>query len=187
MRVISGKARGHTLRSPAGLDTRPTTDRVKEAIFNIIQTRLHDSLVIDIFAGSGSLGIEALSRNANKAYFIDKSRASRKAISDNLEKTNLVDRAEIICLDALMGIEKLGKKGIKAKIIFLDPPYSKGFIRATLEKIFSSNILMEDSIVILEHSKKDEVPNKIYNLVKYRTNTYGDVAVSFYQLEEETK
>lgn len=185
MRVISGKARGHTLKAPQGLNTRPTADRVKESIFNIIQTKLYDSIVVDLFAGSGNMGIEALSRNASKAYFIDNNKNSIQSIRENLKKTNLVNSSEIMQLDVLSAIEKLSIKGVKANIIFLDPPYSKGFIEPTLEMVFSSNILQSDGIVVVEHEKTDEVPNSIHNLEKYRTNKYGDVAVSFYKLEEE--
>lgn len=187
MRVISGKARGHALKAPKGQHTRPTADRVKESIFNIIQTKIFGSIVVDLFAGSGNLGIEALSRGAKKAYFIDNSKNSIQSINENLKKTALSNNSEIIHGDVLKGIGRLHTLGIKAHIIFLDPPYSKGFIEPTLETIFSSNILKQNGIVIVEHNAKDTVPNNIHTLTKYRTSLYGDVAVSFYQLEEEIR
>lgn len=185
MRVISGKAKGHTLKTAKGFNTRPTADRVKESIFNIIQTKVYDSIVIDLFAGSGNLGIEALSRNANKAYFIDNNRNSIQSIRENLKKTSLINNSEIIQMDVLSGIIKLSEYKIKANIIFLDPPYSKELIKPTLEAIFFYNILQPDGIVIVEHNIKDKVPNNVHNLKRYRTNRYGDVAISFYRLEEE--
>ncbi|HZK57827.1 MAG TPA: 16S rRNA (guanine(966)-N(2))-methyltransferase RsmD [Clostridia bacterium] len=185
MRVISGKARGHTLKSSGGLDIRPTTDRVKESIFNIIQTRLCGSVIIDLFAGSGGLGIEALSRNADKAYFIDSNKNSIQTIRENLKKTNLINNSKVVRADALNGIIGLSQHKVKADIIFLDPPYSKGFIEPTLEAILSYDILQSDGIVIVEHNTKDEAPDNIHKLKKYRTNRYGDIAVSFYRLGEE--
>ncbi|MFW5649071.1 MAG: 16S rRNA (guanine(966)-N(2))-methyltransferase RsmD [Candidatus Alkaliphilus sp. MAG34] len=185
MRVISGKARGHTLKTSKDLNTRPTTDRVKESIFNIIQRELCGSVVIDLFAGSGGLGIEALSRNADKAYFIDSNKNSIQIIKENLNKTDLINNSKVIRADVLNGIMKLSRHKIKAHIIFLDPPYSKGFIEPTLEAILSYNILQPDGIIVVEHDAKDGAPNNIHKLKKYRTNRYGDTAVSFYRLGEE--
>ncbi|MBU5677374.1 16S rRNA (guanine(966)-N(2))-methyltransferase RsmD [Alkaliphilus sp. MSJ-5] len=185
MRVISGKARGHALKAPQGLNTRPTADRVKESIFNIVQSKLYGSIVIDLFAGSGNLGIESLSRNASKAYFIDNNKNSIQSIRENLKKTNLGNSSIVIQMDVLSAIKKLSTQGVKANIIFLDPPYSKGFVAPTLEDIFSFEILQSDGIVVVEHNKTDEIPESVHNLQKYRTNNYGDVAVSFYELREE--
>lgn len=184
MRVISGKARGHTLKAPKGLNMRPTADRVKESVFNIIKEKLYNSIVIDLFAGSGSLGIEALSRDAHKAYFIDNNRNSIRLIRQNLEKTGLINNSEIVHMDALNAIVRLSERRVKANIIFLDPPYLKGFIEPTLETIFFYNILQPDGIIIVEHDIKDRVPDSVHELKKYRTNRYGDIAISFYRLEE---
>jgi len=185
MRVISGKARGQSLKAPEGLNTRPTADRVKESIFNIIQSRLYDSVVIDLFAGSGNLGIESLSRNASKVYFIDNNKSSIQSIRENLKKTNLAESSIVIQMDVVSAIEKLNSQGVKANIIFLDPPYSKGLVEPTLDGILSFELLQHDGIVVVEHKRNDEIPNNIHNLQKYRTNNYGDVAVSFYELREE--
>ena len=184
MRVISGKAKGHTLKTTKGLNMRPTADRVKESIFNIIKTDLYDSIVIDLFAGSGSLGIEALSRDAGKAYFIDNNKNSIRLIRQNLGKTGLINNSEIVHMDALNGIIMLSEHGVKADIIFLDPPYLKGFIEPVLETISFYNILQPDGIIIVEHDVKDRVPDDVHGLKKYRTNRYGDVAISFYRPEE---
>ncbi len=185
MRVISGKARGQALRAPEGLNTRPTTDRVKESIFNIIQTRLYDSIIIDLFAGSGNLGIESLSRNASKAYFIDNNKNSIESIKENLKKTKLENDSIVIQMDVVSAMKKLSLENVKANIIFLDPPYSKGFVAPILNEIVSLQLLDNDGIVIVEHKKTDEIPESIHNLQKYRTNHYGDIAVSFYELREE--
>jgi len=153
MRVISGKARGTSLKAPEGLNTRPTTDRVKESVFNIIQSRLYDSVVIDLFSGSGNLGIESLSRNANKAYFIDNNKDSIQSIKENLKKTNLIDNSIVMQMDILSAMNKLSNQGVKANIIFLDPPYSKGLVAPTLDGIFSFELLQNDGIVVVEHKK----------------------------------
>lgn len=185
MRVISGKARGQSLKAPEGLNTRPTADRVKESIFNVIQSRLYDSIVIDLFSGSGNLGIESLSRNASKGYFIDNNKNSIQSITENLKKTNLIHDSIVIQMDVLSAIKKLNTQSVKADIIFLDPPYSKGLVTPTLDGIFSFNLLQDDGIVVVEHKKIDDIPESIGNLQKYRTNNYGDIAVSFYELREE--
>lgn len=185
MRIISGKARGHALKAPKGLNTRPTTDRVKESIFNIIQSRLNESVVIDLFSGSGNLGIESLSRNANKAYFVDNNINSINSINENLKKTSLIDSSVVYQMDVIAAIEKIANQNIKADIIFLDPPYSKNLVTPILEKIFCSEILHLDGIIIVEHRKTDEVPSNINGLQKYRTKKYGDIAVSFYELRKE--
>lgn len=184
MRVISGRAKGHTLKASKGLNMRPTADRVKESIFNIIKTELYDSIVIDLFAGSGSLGIEALSRGAHKAYFIDNNRNSIRLIGQNLKKTGLIDDSEIIHMDASNAIIRLSKQRVKADIIFLDPPYLRGLIEPTLRTILFYNILQSDGIIIVEHDIKDRVPDNVHELKRHRTNRYGDVAISFYRLEE---
>lgn len=185
MRVISGKARGQALKAPEGLNTRPTTDRVKESIFNIIQSRIYDSVVVDLFSGSGNLGIESLSRNASKAYFIDHNKNSIASIKENLMKTKLNSNAIVMHMEVSAAIERLGKENVKAKLIFLDPPYSKEFVEPTLKQIIAFELLDLDGIVIVEHKKSDKIPEHVCNLYNYRTNHYGDVAVSFYELREE--
>ena len=146
--------------------------------------RICNSIVIDLFAGSGSLGIEALSRDASKVYFIDNNRNSIQSIKENLKKTGLIKYSKVIHTCASSGIIELNKNKVRADIIFLDPPYSRGFIEPVLKSIFHYNILQPDGIIILEHNIKDEPPNNAHKLKKYRTNKYGNVAVSFYRIEE---
>lgn len=185
MRVISGKVRGHTLKAPKGLNTRPTTDRVKESIFNIIQLKLEGSIVIDLFSGSGNLGIEALSRNSNKAYFIDNNKTSINSINENLKRTNFINNSIVFHMDVIAAIEKLRRENIKADIIFLDPPYSQGLVTPVLEKVSYSKILNPEGIIIVEHMKTDEIPDNIKDLQKYRIKKYGDIVVSFYEIRKE--
>ncbi|SHJ58635.1 16S rRNA (guanine(966)-N(2))-methyltransferase RsmD [Tepidibacter formicigenes] len=184
MRVISGSARGLKLKSPKGMDVRPTTDRVKESVFNIINNRLIDSFVLDIFSGTGSLGIEALSRGAQKCTFIDSSKESIKVIKENIEKARVNDKSEVILSDAISAINKLGVRRDKFDIIFMDPPYLKNLIEPVLEEISKKNILEEDGIIIVEHDTKDELLEEINNLYKYREKKYGNTTISFFALEE---
>ena len=125
MRVISGSARGTTLHSIDDINTRPTLDRVKESLFNIIQNQVEDAVVLDLFAGSGAIGIEFLSRGAEKVYFCDKSPKAVDMIKKNLDKTKLKDKATILNNDYIDCIDKI--KNIKFDIIFLDPPYKENF------------------------------------------------------------
>ena len=132
MRVISGSARGTTLHSIDDINTRPTLDRVKESLFNIIQNQVEDAVVLDLFAGSGAIGIEFLSRGAEKVYFCDKSPKAVDMIKKNLDKTKLKDKATILNNDYIDCIDKI--KNIKFDIIFLDPPYKENFSKQAIKK-----------------------------------------------------
>ncbi|MCC5911984.1 MAG: 16S rRNA (guanine(966)-N(2))-methyltransferase RsmD [Clostridiaceae bacterium] len=185
MRIIAGKARGHRLETPSNLKIRPTTDRIKESIFNIIQKHLYDSIVIDLFSGTGNLGIEALSRNSNKAYFVDNSQESIDIIKSNLDKTRLRDQGEVIRGDVRVALNKIASKGVQADIIFMDPPYKKGLVIPTLEGIQSANLLKASGIIVIDHDKTEDLPEEINELIKYRSKGYGNTTVSFYKQKEE--
>lgn len=180
MRVISGTARGTRLYSPKGTDVRPTSDRVKESLFNIIGDATRDALVLDLFAGSGALGIESLSRGARRAYFVDQNREAVSSVSKNLELTKLADRANIIKADALRALEHFSRDALKFDLIFLDPPYriSVSFLDAILDKL-ASDLLSDDGLLILEHSAKTN-PSEPEGLRIGMTRAYGDTAVTLY-------
>lgn len=182
MRVISGTARGMRLQTPKGLSTRPTTDRVKESMFNIISFRIRESRVLDIFAGSGALGIEALSRGADSCTFVDSSRESICVINENLQKARLDDRADVISSKVESALSRMS--GEKFDMIFMDPPYCKGFIEPVLLFIVDNNILDADGIVVVEHDSNDKTPESIKTLVKSDERTYGGTTISFYELED---
>ncbi|SHH09454.1 16S rRNA (guanine(966)-N(2))-methyltransferase RsmD [Tepidibacter thalassicus] len=184
MRVISGSARGLKLKSPKGMDVRPTTDRVKESVFNIINNRLMDSFVLDVFSGTGSLGIEALSRGAQKCIFVDLSKESIKIIKENVQKARFDEKSEIILSDAINAINKLAARKNKFDIIFMDPPYLKNLIEPVLEEISKKNILENNGIIIVEHDTKDKLSEKINNIYMYREKKYGNTTISFFALEE---
>ena len=150
MRVIAGKARRLQLKAPEGMDTRPTADRVKESLFNMINPDLYGCSFLDLFSGSGAIGIEAISRDADKAVFVDKSTVCADIIKANLEFTKLSENAEIITDDICSAIAELGVRGEKFDIIFMDPPYNHELERQVLEYLQDSSILDENTLIIVE-------------------------------------
>lgn len=154
MRVISGSAKRHNLKTIEGLNTRPTTDRIKETLFNIIPMDLSDICFLDLFSGSGAIGIEALSRGAKKAIFVDSNSMCTEVIKDNLEHTKLKDKGLVLTSEVNTAIEELNRKE-KFDIIFMDPPYDKGFINLTLKKILRCDILKDISYIIIESSQNE--------------------------------
>lgn len=175
MRVITGSARGRKLRAPDGMDTRPTTDLVKEAVFSVIQFIVPYASVLDLFAGSGQMGIEALSRGANKAVFLDSSRKALEVIKENLQNTRFVKQAKALSGDA----ESFLKNAVeKYDIIFLDPPYSQGYPEKLLPLL--GKPLSENGIVLYEHDKKEELPEETEDLVLKKRYRYGRTIVSSY-------
>jgi len=184
MRVISGKSRGKKLVSLEGLNTRPTLDRVKEALFNIIQFDIVDKDVLDLFAGSGALGIEAISRGAKSATFCDNSREAIKVIKTNIENTNNINNSTIINKDFIEALEKLEKENKKFDIIFLDPPYKTDFAEKAIKKIIDSNLLSKEGIIILETDdikKEETIQNEGIEIFDKRE--YGRVILIFIRKE----
>ena len=181
MRVISGTARGKKLNSLEGLETRPTLDRVKEAVFNILQFNIKEANVLDLFSGSGALGIEALSRGANEAVFCDNSNKAIKIIKDNLEATRLINKAEILNKDYIEVLKKLSKESKKFDIIFLDPPYKTDYVIKSINYILEHKILAEDGIIVVETDDKNKIIEIENNkdLEVYDTRKYGIVYVVF--------
>lgn len=181
MRVISGKARGTKLSSIESLSTRPTLDRVKESLFNIIQNNLKGAVVLDLFAGSGQLGIEALSRGADKAYLCDINRDAVKMIKQNLERTKLKDKAVVINEDYKKALRTLNTNE-KFDIIFIDPPYKEDIAVDSIIDIIHESRLKENGIMIIE---TDEIErdlreiNKIENIKIIDQRKYGRASLIF--------
>ena len=184
MRIITGDYRGRKLETPIGNDVRPTTDKVKESIFNLLQNEIYGSVCVDLFAGTGSLGLEALSRGAEKCYFCDNARASLNLIKTNIKICKAEDKSIILAGDYTKTLIRIKEK---ADIFFLDPPYHEGLYENCLSLIESLDLLNEDGIIIAEHGKHDEVPEQVGNLVKVRERRYGGIIVSIYRyaVEEE--
>lgn len=159
MRIISGKAKGTKLYTLQGDNTRPTLDRVKESVFNIIQNQIPEATVLDLFAGSGAIGLEMLSRGAKKAILCDKSKEATAIIKKNIEKTHMEEKVELYNTDFKECIEKVSKE--KFDIIYIDPPYETNFIEKSLEKIIKTNIIQENGIIILETDDEKRIKKEI--------------------------
>lgn len=183
MRVITGSAKGRHLITTKGNRIRPTSERIKEALFSILGNKVVDSVFVDCFAGTGAIGIEALSRGAKKCYFIDNHPESLELIKKNLQITDLLNRSKIISKNIVSGIREISSYCQKIDIIFLDPPYLKGFIQPTLLEIININILHPSSLIIVEHSKKDFLKDQ-EGLYCLQQRIYGNTVLSFFMKEE---
>ena len=161
MRIISGTMRGTKLFTLEGDNTRPTLDRVKEALFSKINFELEDSIVLDMFSGSGALGLESLSRGANKAVLCDSSKEAIKVIKQNITKTRTEDKIILLNLDYRKAIEKIKEEKIKFDIVFLDPPYKTNFAADASEKIVQEDLLNKDGLIIIETDEKDRTINEL--------------------------
>ncbi|WP_250673304.1 16S rRNA (guanine(966)-N(2))-methyltransferase RsmD [Paraclostridium ghonii] len=184
MRVISGKARGLKLNTPKNEDVRPTTDRVKESLFNIINGYIIDGEVLDLFAGTGSLGIECLSRGSSKCVFVDLNKSSIDIVKSNIKKARVEANSEVMNTDFKSAIEKVKNNSYKFDVIFMDPPYYKDMFIDALEKVEHSNILKEDGVIVVEHDTKHEFPKNVGRLIKSRNKKYGNTTLTFYSMED---
>ena len=178
MRVIAGSARRTILKTVEGLSTRPTTDRIKETLFNMIGMDLYDCSFLDLFSGSGGIGIEALSRGAELCCFVENNREALRYIRENLKNTHLEERAEVLDMDVLAAIQKLDRRKTTFDFIFMDPPYNKGFEFQVLEALKETSLLDEHTLIIVEASKETkfeylaELGYEIKKCKEYKTNMH---------------
>ncbi len=181
MRITGGEAKGRLLASPKGMDVRPTSDRVREAIFNIIGQNLSGVKVLDLFAGTGSLGLESLSRFAQHSVFIDNSKTSIKIIRKNLAACGFQDSGTILKRD-LKKRFSLSHPVLQQHfdLIFLDPPYGKDLITPLLEEFSATEILSNEARVVAESSKTEKLPRAVGNLEMADTRIYGDTRITIY-------
>lgn len=177
MRVITGKARGRRLREPKGMDIRPTTDMVKEAVFNILQFELEGARVLDLFAGTGQLGIEALSRGAAEAVFVDGSSAAVKIVRENLKLCGF--EARVLQGDAIGYLPSLGR----FDVVFLDPPYDSGLLEKALEVIENVDLLSDGGIIVCESRREKSLPDLEPPYRKTLVRRYGKVCLTVYKKE----
>ncbi len=184
MRVISGSARGHKLKAPKGLTTRPTTDRIKESLFNILAPDIYGCRFLDLFSGSGAIGIEALSRGAERAVFVDSDRNSLSVIKDNISAVKLEKKAEVIGCDVRTAIMRLSSDKALFDIIFMDPPYKKGYTQETLTYIAEQNILAPDGYIVAEISSEEEIPSSD-GLELKRIKDYKTTKMVFFSHKED--
>lgn len=180
MRIITGKAKGRRLLSVQGLNTRPTSDKIKASIFNILPSDFNGKEVLDLFAGTGNLGIETLSQGAKKAVFIESNHRALSVLEKNIRNCGFIDRSQIIGNTVAKGIRILEKRGNRFDIIFLDPPYGKNILRDTLARVSKAGILKDNALVVVEHSSSETVADNIENLALNDQRRYGKTVVSFF-------
>ena len=181
MRIISGTSRGRKLSTMRGRALRPTSDRVKESIFNILGGEIEGKVILDLFAGTGNLGIEALSRGARRAIFVEKGKDALKVVQRNLLQCGFLEQSEIIPGEVNQAIGFLQERGESFDLILMDPPYEKGWVQKTLDRLISNPIHHEGSIMVIEHSRRESLPEKIEGLHIIRHRKIGDTVVSFLQ------
>ncbi|MDR1617268.1 MAG: 16S rRNA (guanine(966)-N(2))-methyltransferase RsmD [Syntrophomonadaceae bacterium] len=187
MRVIAGLAKGRKLNAPSGYLTRPITDMIKGALFNVLGAKVEGAFFLDLFAGSGSVGIEALSRGAEKVYFVDQSQAAAKIIKENIKRCQLEAGASVFMMDAFKALELFKRRQEKFACIYVDPPF-------TNEKIFSQimtklgeyRFLSDEGIIIIRAPKNKELSQSFNNLIQYRYNSYGESSLYYYNSMERS-
>lgn len=185
VRVIAGTARGVPIAAPKGKSVRPTLDRVREALFSILADRVVNADFLDLFAGTGANGIEALSRGARSALFVDESTANRGVMERNLHKTKLAGKAQIRCERLPEGLNKVAMQHTGFDIVFADPPYDFTAYSELLQIISERNILKQNGLVVIEHDRKKELEETVGGLYRTRVATYGDSSLSFYQYADQ--
>lgn len=181
MRIISGKKGGIQLGTFKNRKIRPTTDRSRELIFNVLREQIRDSNVLDLYAGTGSLGIEALSRGAARAVFIDNNKEALQTLRNNLLKTDFEEVSEVMCIPARHGLKKLSRSQIKFDLIFADPPYAGNLARETIQLVDQYDLLAPGGWLTVEQSRWDDVSPLSGRYLLKSQKTQGETQLSFYQ------
>ena len=181
MRIISGTARGRRLKEPANYDIRPTTDKVKESIFNIIQFEIEGRRVLDLFAGTGQLGLEALSRGAGSCVFVDESNAAIKIVGENIKTCGFEKQSQVLRSDALSAVARLGK----FDVILLDPPYDTELLNKVLAKIIEIDILKVNGIILCESRSEAKLPDVSAPYKLRKEYKYGKIKLTLYTREDD--
>ncbi|QIC05708.1 16S rRNA (guanine(966)-N(2))-methyltransferase RsmD [Brevibacillus sp. 7WMA2] len=181
MRVISGEHRGRSLAAVPGTSTRPTTDKVKESIFNMIGPYFDGEWALDLYAGTGGLGIEALSRGAAKAIFVDSDNKAFNTVKQNLKTLRLDEQAEVYKIDSARALKVLSTRGVQFDLVFLDPPYAKQKLEQEIEQLQQLHMVATDAWIVTEHDAKLTLPEQIGMCEQYRCSTYGDTRVTIYR------
>ncbi|MGH7769863.1 MAG: 16S rRNA (guanine(966)-N(2))-methyltransferase RsmD [Candidatus Binatia bacterium] len=185
MRVIAGQAKGRRLKTPKGRELRPTADRVKEALFNILPHDLSGRKVLDLFAGTGGLSIEALSRGAKEAVMVDVSKEATRVIEDNLRTLDLAGKSRVLTAPVFKTVRTLARGKERFDLILIDPPYDKGLAGETLKAIDKEALLAESGTAVAEHSVREMVEERYGTLVLADRRRYGDTQLSFFTRSKE--
>lgn len=183
MRIIAGDYKGRRLYAPADYRIRPTADKVKEALFSIIGNDIDGAVVCDLFSGTGNLGLEALSRGADKCYFVDNSAESIRLIRDNIEMCRAEDYSVVIHGDFKRALSQIEQEGETVNVYFLDPPYYKDLWEPAMELIREKDLLTEGGMIVCEHRKEQELPGQMAGFEKAKERKYGKVVLSIYVRE----
>ena len=185
MRIIAGKAKGQKLIPPATMETRPTLDRVKEAMFSIIQGYIPNAKVVDVFAGTGSLGLEAASRGAKEVYLIDKSPVTYPLLKENVEKLKFQEFAHPLNMDSYEALKLLANKWKVFDLIFIDPPYCKEMIPEAIKIIKENNMMDKEGIIVTQIDSIEEIYEGYKDIKLIRSKKYGNTTVCFYKYLED--
>jgi 16S rRNA (guanine966-N2)-methyltransferase len=185
VRVVSGTCKGRPLKAVPGNTTRPTTDKVKEALFNMIGPYFDGGIGLDLFAGSGGLGIEAISRGLEKVIFIDREPKAIHVIHENLKACKFDEQAEVYRNDADRALKALIKREINFDYIFLDPPYKKQQLVSLIEKMDAQDLVKTDGLIVCEHSFDVELPQAVGRFTQIKHEKYGIIAVTIYSRKSE--
>jgi 16S rRNA (guanine(966)-N(2))-methyltransferase RsmD len=187
MRIIAGKARSRKITAPEGLHTRPVTDKIRESLFNIWQTDIYDANFLDLFSGSGCMGLEALSRGAANVVMVDNSKEAIAVIKQNLKSTDLAKEPHEVCQEDVFGaVKRLSARNAKFDIIYVDPPFTVDEIfYPVMEALAGADILAEDGLIAIRTLKEKEMPESFGRLEKYREKNYGLSTVHFYATADE--
>ncbi|MFH1395004.1 MAG: 16S rRNA (guanine(966)-N(2))-methyltransferase RsmD [Candidatus Omnitrophota bacterium] len=181
MRIIGGEYKGRKIKQPKQLTVRPTKDRVREAVFNIIAGKVPDSGVLDLFAGSGAYGLEALSRGAKQAVFVEKNKKTVSVLKENIQMLELEGHTAVLAMDVKKGLEFIWQNGQKFDVIFCDPPYSKGIVKKTLNMINHYDILKPSGLMIIEHHRDESIPPSEGNVFVCKQKSYKNILISVFQ------
>ena len=187
MRVIAGSVRGMKLAVPRGMQTRPTADRVREALFSIITSRreLEQAQVLDICAGTGSLGSEALSRGAGFCFFVEQDRRVLAVLEKNLEATGFAARSQIVAVDCLKALRLLAARERRFDVVFFEPPYASALYSTVPEALGGQSLMAGDGLLIVECAARNPLPERLGTLSRFDRRVYGDTALEFFTLEGE--
>lgn len=185
MRVVAGERKGMPLKAIVGNTTRPTTDKVKESIFNIIGPFFDGGTALDLFAGSGGLGIESLSRGAERAIFIEKDAKAFQVLQENIKKCRYEEHTELFRIDAKRAVKALLKRDITFSLVFLDPPYHQKEYYDLVQLLVDNEKIQQNGIILCEHAKEITLPQSFGEFVLKRQETYGGTIISVYRCTEE--
>jgi 16S rRNA (guanine(966)-N(2))-methyltransferase RsmD len=184
MKIGSGRFRGRTIQVPKGLKTRPTSGRLKKALFDIIAPALQGARVLDLFAGAGALGLEAISRGASHVIFVERRKSAVAVIAANLEKLGVADQAEVHQIEAAKAIQQLSQRSEELDVVLIDPPYGAGVYETVMKHMDEASIMGPDGLVIVEHHHKVELDDAYGSLRKHRVVRAGESCLTFYRLED---